>query len=225
MILIRKTQAGGDDLMKKIIGCKLVIEYGAGNTEVNMVIANIKILDTYNKQRKKLNISFNDVSRMLSGKGSYILECDNISFSPEDLCNPGGDKDFGWIVSLLINAAYYYDIITKDKYISLVREHFDEYYLPRYYSKSKLCLDFFNRYFLSRSKYAFGTYENMFQHYEGVIKAKGRIVYLQKGGKFCGCYYDDYNRCRPITSPKYYEKIIPIVEKLWVCFSEEVNAV
>lgn len=210
--------------MKKIIGCKLVIEYGAGNTEVNRVIANITILDTYNKQRRKLNISFDDVSRMLSGKGNYILECDNINFSPEKLCNPGGDKDFGWIVSLLINAAYYYSFITKDMYISMVREHFDEYYLPRYYSKSKLCSDFFNRYFLNKSKNAFGTYENMFNHYEDVIEAKGRIVYLQKGGEFCGCYYDEYNRCRPITSPKYSERIIPMAEKLWVCFSEETNA-
>ena len=66
----------------------------------------------------------------------------------EDFYNPGGRKDFGWVVSLVLNEAYHFNMITKEEYLEKVRSHFEEYYMEDYRSRRKRCSDFYNRYFL-----------------------------------------------------------------------------
>lgn len=211
--------------MKRILCCKIEVDCNEGGTAARNVYVKMVVLDTCTKARSNLRISYGDIVKMLSGTGNYVLEYGQVLFSPESLCNPGGENDFGWVVSLLLNAAYYSGMISKEEFISKVREHYEKYYLPSYYSKSKLCVDFYRRYFLRRTKKKFGDFNKMFSEYTHIIEEKGKSIYLQRGGEFCGCYYDGYARRRPITSPKYYEKVIPIAEKLWVCFVEELNVV
>ena len=53
----------------------------------------------------------------------------------------------GWVVSLVLNEAYHFNMITKEEYLEKVRSHFEEYYMEDYRSRRKRCSDFYNRYF------------------------------------------------------------------------------
>jgi hypothetical protein len=64
---------------------------------------------------------------------------------------------------------------------------------------------------------------SMFDYYEETIKKKLKPRYIEKGGEFLGCYTDDYNRKRPITSPKYYEERYSFMDELKICIREEIN--
>lgn len=214
-------------MYKKIIYCNpSPSDYLSSSPDSRNVWLNIKVQEGGEKNRyRRYCISYRDALRMISCEGSYKLELDHVTFSPAPLCSPGGENDFGWVMSLLLNAAFYSGLINPEEFVSYVRQHFDSYYLKKYHSKSKLCHDFFNRFFRDSTKSKFGCYENLFSYYEEQIRQKGRVVYVERGGKFAGCYYDRLDRLRPITTPKYWEPVIPIAEKLWVCFMEEIFSV
>ena len=213
-------------MLKKIVNCHLAFDCLHSSPDSRNVWVTIRVKEGGEKNRyRSYRISYRDALKMLSCDGAHELELDHVPFSPASLCNPGGEKDFGWVMSLLLNAAFYLGLITQEEFFSYVRQHFDMYYLKKYRSKSKLCHDFFHRFFRESTKLKFDCYENLFGFYQENIKQKGRGVYVERGGKFNGCYYDQLNRLRPITTPKYCEPVVPIAEKLWVCFMEEILAV
>lgn len=211
-------------MFKKISDCFLTLDCLYDTIDDRNVYATITVKTE--GEPHTYRISYRDVLKMASCEGSYELELDHVLFNPAPLCNPGGENDFGWVMSLLLNAAFYYGFITPEEFVCCVREHFERYYLKKYRSKSKLCRDFFNRYFRYATKVSCKyCYEKLFDFYEPEIKQKGRAVCVERGGKFVGCYYDNLDRLRPITSPKYWERVIPIAEKLWVCFMEEILSI
>lgn len=217
-------------MFKKIVDCHLTFDCLHDSLHDRNIWATIKVKEEGQKNRYHAfhthRISYRDALKMVSCEGTYELELDHVPFSPAPLCNPGGENDFGWVISLLLNAAFYYGMITPEEFVCCVRKHFESYYLKKYRSKRKLCRDFFNRYFRHTTKVSFSyCYEKLFDYYELNIEQKGRAVYVERGGEFAGCYYDNLDRLRPITSPKYLERIIPIAEKLWVCFMEEILSI
>lgn len=210
-------------IMNKIVNCKLNIGRNGENGEVTGVSAFFSYEDLSGK-RGNYELTLEDIIQMLNGEGVYRVGNKGKTFQPNLFQNPGGDSDFGWIVSLLLNAAVYYKVITLEQYISLVRYHYDNYYLRIYQSKSKMCSDFYSRYFSRKCKTKYHTYSQMIAQYKDEIDKKGRKVSVRRGGEFCGCYYDSwYDKRRPITSRVYYDSVVPIAEKLWVCFMEESN--
>lgn len=140
----------------------------------------------------------------------------------EDFYNPGGRKDLGWVVSLVLNEAYHFNMITKEEYLEKVRSHFEEYYMEDYRSRRKRCSDFYNRYFPERTKRIYKNYEEVIEHYSQEIEEKAKHRSRVAGGEFYGCYMDSQDRCRPLTRPKRYISYILEEEKLWVCFTEEL---
>lgn len=164
-------------------------------------------------------LKFDDVVNALDGSGEMVSK-EGVTIANSDLCNPGGHTDFGWLVSIVLNAAVCSGRITREEYFKLVRRHFEDYYLQVYYSKSKMCADFYARYFSHRIKKRVNGYEQLFKRFAKEINEKGRKVWLQRGGNFAGCFFDDDGILHPRTSPKYYETLVPIAEQLWVCFTE-----
>ncbi len=184
------------------------------------VCAVCRIEDRHTRVRKKVVFSYEAVKNMLDGHGEIAAK-DGSIISIDELCNPGGERDYGWLVSLVLNYAWSSGVITWDEYREKVREHFEDYYLERYLTMSKMCPDFYNRYFSQESKTLFRSYERMFRPYAEVIEEVGNRVPIRIGGKFEGCYYDDQDRLRPRTSKVKKKEIVPVAEKLWVCFVME----
>lgn len=161
---------------------------------------------------------------MLDCETSVKLRDKGINFKPQDYCNPGWGNDFAWCVSLALRLGYYYNAITYDEYLEYVKFHYSHYYKKVFNSKIKMCQFFFERYFSEHSKMKFGSLDSLFDSYVAQIMEKGVSISVRRGGDFVGCYEDDWGRRRPITSPVYYESIVPDEEKLWVCFTEELLA-
>lgn len=167
-------------------------------------------------------LRFEDVIQALDGEGRlYSKEGRGVEIG--ELCNPGGHTDFGWMVSLVLNAAVYFGRITKETYFDLVRRHFELYYLVKYEAKTKMCRDFYARYFSKRIKRNVRDYEQLFERLNDTIEEKGRRTAVQRGGRFVGCYYDRADRIRPRTERKYWESIVTVSEKMWICFVECFN--
>ena len=123
-------------MFKKIVDCHLTFDCLHDFHDERNVYANIKVKEEGQKNRyRRYRISYRDAIKMVSCEGTYELELDHILFSPAPLCNPGGENDFGWVISLLLNASFYYGMITPEEFVCYVRRHFDDYYLKKYYSK------------------------------------------------------------------------------------------
>ena len=113
-------------MLKKIVNCHLAFDCLHSSPDSRNVWVTIRVKEGGEKNRyRSYRISYRDALKMLSCDGAHELELDHVPFSPASLCNPGGEKDFGWVMSLLLNAAFYLGLITQQEFFSYVRQHFD----------------------------------------------------------------------------------------------------
>ena len=181
--------------MNKIIKCNLGVQYVAEDADAKNIYVTIIYYDDCLKRRERVRLTYTNIMQLLSSWGACQVE--GGCFMAEDFYNPGGRKDLGWVVSLVLNEAYHFNMITKEEYLEKVRSHFEEYYMEDYRSRRKRCSDFYNRYFPERTKRIYKNYEEVIEHYS---QDRSRVV----GGEFYVCYMDSQDRCRPLTRPKRY---------------------
>lgn len=206
--------------MNKIIKCNLGVQYVAEDADAKNIYVTIIYYDDCLKRRERVRLTYTNIMQLLSSWGACQVE--GGCFMAEDFYNPGGRKDLGWVVSLVLNEAYHFNMITKEEYLEKVRSHFEEYYMEDYRSRRKRCSDFYNRHFPERTKRIYKNYEEVIEHYSQEIEEKAKHRSRVVGGEFYGCYMDSQDRCRPLTRPKRYISYILEEEKLWVCFTEEL---
>ncbi len=188
--------------MNKIIKCNLGVQYVAEDADAKNIYVTIIYYDDCLKRRERVRLTYTNIMQLLSSWGACQVE--GGCFMAEDFYNPGGRKDLGWVVSLVLNEAYHFNMITKEEYLEKVRSHFEEYYMEDYRSRRKRCSDFYNRYFPERTKRIYKNYEEVIEHYSQEIEEKAKHRSRVVGGEFYGCYMDSQDRCRPLTRPKRY---------------------
>lgn len=209
--------------MAKIFKCEFEVKNHREDVQLPKESIVIKIFVSYQKGEipKWIKINLNEIIQILDCKTSVTLSSDNTVFKPETLCLPGRDSDFAWCISVALRLGYHYGVFTDEEYMQYIKKHFYEYYVKQFHSTRKMCQTFFHRYFSKESRKKYIYIDDLFFEYRDAIEEKGNRIDIKKGGQFYGCYEDDYGRKRPLTSPKYYESIVPDSEKLWVCFVEE----
>lgn len=136
--------------MNKIIKCNLGVQYVAEDADAKNIYVTIIYYDDCLKRRERVRLTYTNIMQLLSSWGACQVE--GGCFMAEDFYNPGGRKDFGWVVSLVLNEAYHFNMITKEEYLEKVRSHFEEYYMEDYRSRRKRCSDFYKSLFSGKDK-------------------------------------------------------------------------
>ena len=98
--------------MNKIIKCNLGVQYVAEDADAKNIYVTIIYYDDCLKRRERVRLTYTNIMQLLSSWGACQVE--GGCFMAEDFYNPGGRKDLGWVVSLVLNEAYHFNMITKE---------------------------------------------------------------------------------------------------------------
>ena len=101
--------------MNKIIKCNLGVQYVAEDADAKNIYVTIIYYDDCLKRRERVRLTYTNIMQLLSSWGACQVE--GGCFMAEDFYNPGGRKDLGWVVSLVLNEAYHFNMITKEEYL------------------------------------------------------------------------------------------------------------
>ena len=111
--------------MNKIIKCNLGVQYVAEDADAKNIYVTIIYYDDCLKRRERVRLTYTNIMQLLSSWGACQVE--GGCFMAEDFYNPGGRKDLGWVVSLVLNEAYHFNMITKEEYLERTKRIYKNY--------------------------------------------------------------------------------------------------
>lgn len=169
-----------------------------------------------NVRKNIIGIDVNDAIKMVDDKEKYDLNNQTQMIVPKYI------RYFDEYISEFVRVVYdATDLISKTEYLDYCLKRLSLY--KGYMSNNKrICETFFGRYMPKSVKQKYRDVWDMIKSYEPVIHEEIKPYYVERGGRFMGCYTDDWGRRRPLTEPKYYEKRYDFIDELKVCVREEL---
>lgn len=169
-----------------------------------------------NKVRKKIVcIDVNDAVRMADNEASYELRDQTQKITPKYI--KGFDECISHFIRVVYESA---EVISKEEYIEFCMNWL-AIYKNIFYNRRYICEKFFERFAPGAVKEKYSSALEMMNEYRESIQKEVPPYYVERGGRFAGCYVDDLGRKRPLTERKYYEKRYDYVEGLKVCIRRE----
>lgn len=163
-----------------------------------------------------VGLDVNDAIKMVDDKEKYTLNNQTQTIVPKYI--RGFDECIANFVSVVYEAT---ELISNAEYLDFCLKRL-ELYKSYMHNNQRICETFFSRYMPKAVKQKYRDVWDMIKTYEPVIQGEVKPYYVERGGRFMGCYTDDWGRRRPLTERKYWEKRYDFVDELKVCIRKEL---
>lgn len=163
-----------------------------------------------------VGLDVNDAIKMVDDKEKYTLNNQTQTIVPKYI--RGFDEYIANFVSVVYEAT---ELISNTEYLDFCLKRL-ELYKSYMHNNQRICETFFSRYMPKTVKQKYRDVWDMIKTYEPAIQGEVQPYYVERGGRFMGCYTDDWGRRRPLTERKYREKRYDFVDELKVCIRKEL---
>lgn len=183
------------------------VDYARNKDEVMIYIW----LNIRNKQQIKTKIiciSTDEALNIINYNEKFELKDQQYYIIPRTI------KNFEKTICKFLIAVFAADLISKEKYIEFCKKRL-EVYRNIYYNENRICRQFFSNYFPDNKCEGYDTFSDVLKNNIDEINCKLSPHYRRIEPKFIGCYTDEYDRVRPITSRVSYEQYYDKIEQLW----------
>lgn len=186
------------------------VDYSRNKDECEIYIW-LKIKCKQQIKTKIICISADEALNIIDYKEKFDLKDQQYYIIPKKINN------FEITICTFLKVLLYNNFVNKEKYAEFCKERLN-IYKKIYYNENRICKQFFENYFPHKYCTGYDTFDDILENNIDQINSKLSLHMRRIEPKFIGCYTDDYDRVRPITSRVSYERCYDKIEQLWSAF-------